>query len=95
MIVVYIYQYMLYICLSNNAKAKTNIMTTKEIYTLANETTEAQLNNLINGFDTKEESLFNSLVKMGDSKELALWTVIAEKYNAVEVSEMYNIAYNS
>lgn len=70
-------------------------MTTQEIYTLANETTEAQLNNLVNGFNTKEESLFNSLVKMGDSKELALWTVIAEKYNVVEVSEMYNIAYNS
>jgi hypothetical protein len=71
------------------------IMTTQEIYTLANETTEAQLNNLVNGFNTKEESVFNSLVKMGDSKELALWTVIVEKYNAVEVSEMYNIAYLS
>jgi len=69
-------------------------MTTQEIYTLANETTEAQLNNLVNGFNTKEESLFNSLVKMGDSKELALWTVIAERYNKVEVSEIYNIAYN-
>jgi hypothetical protein len=70
-------------------------MTTQEIYTLANETTEAQLNNLVNGFDTKEESLFNSLVKSGDKKEVALWTVIAEKYNSVEVSEMYNIAYQS
>lgn len=70
-------------------------MTTKEIYTLASETTPSQLNNLLNGFNTKEESLFNSLVIMGDSKELALWTVIAERYNKVEVSEMYNIAYNS
>ena len=70
-------------------------MTTQEIYTLANTTTESQLNNLVNGFDTKEESLFNSLVKMGDSKNLALWTVIAERYNGVEVSEIYNIAYNS
>ena len=70
-------------------------MTTQEIYTIANETTEAQLNNLVNGFDTKEESLFNSLVKLGDKKEVALWTVIAEKYNAVEVSEVYNIAYQS
>ena len=70
-------------------------MTTQEIYTLANETTEARLNNLVNGFDTKEESLFNSLVKLGDKKEVALWTVISEKYNAVEVSELYNIAYQS
>lgn len=69
-------------------------MTSQEIYTLANETTEAQLNNLVNGFDVKEESLFNSLVRMGDNKELALWTVIAERYNKVEVSEMYYIAYN-
>ena len=70
-------------------------MTTQEIYTLANETTEAQLNNLVNGFDTKEESLFNSLVELGDRKEVALWTVISEKYNAVEVSEIYNLAYKS
>ena len=70
-------------------------MTTQEIYTLANETTEAQLNNLVNGFDTKEESLFNSLVELGDRKEVALWTVISEKYNAVEVSELYNRAYQS
>jgi hypothetical protein len=70
-------------------------MTTQEIYTLANGTTEAQLNNLVNGFNTKEESSFNSLVKLGDSKELALWTVIAERYDEVEVSEMYNIAYKS
>ena len=70
-------------------------ITTSEIYSLAKETTEAQLNNLVNGFDDKQTALYNSLVRMGDSKELALWTVIAEKYNAVEVSEMYNIAYLS
>ena len=69
-------------------------ITTPEIYSLAKETTEAQLNNLVNRFDDKQIALYNSLVRMGDSKELALWTVIAEKYNAVEVSEMYNIACN-
>jgi hypothetical protein len=68
-------------------------MKTQEIYTLANETTEAQLNNLVNGFDAKEESLFNSLVKMGDSKELALWTVIAERYSEVEAVNIYQSAY--
>ena len=70
-------------------------MTTQEIYALANETTTAQLNNLVNRFNKEEENSFNTLVKLGDKKELALWTVIAERYNNVEVSEMYNIAYQS
>ena len=70
-------------------------MTTQEIYALANETTTAQLNNLVNRFNQEEENSFNTLVKLGDKKELALWTVIAERYNNVEVSEMYNIAYQS
>ena len=70
-------------------------MTTQEIYTLANETTEAQLNNLLNLFNKEEEKSFNQLVKLGDKKEVALWTVISERYNNAEVSEMYNIAYKS
>ena len=70
-------------------------MTTQEIYTLANETTTSQLNNLVNGFNQEEENSFNTLVRLGDKKELALWTVIAERYNNLEVSEMYNIAYKS
>lgn len=56
-------------------------METKEIYTLANETTENQYNNLVNLFSTKEEQSLNILIKLGDSKELALWTIIAERYN--------------
>lgn len=69
-------------------------MKTQEIYTLANETTEAQFNNLLNGFNSEETKSFNQLVKLGDRKEVALWTVIAERYNNVEVSKLYNIAYN-
>lgn len=70
-------------------------MTTQEIYTLANEITEAQFNNLLNGFNSEETKSFNQLVRLGDKKEVALWTVIAERYNnAVEASELYNIAYN-
>lgn len=65
-------------------------MTTQEIYTLANEITESQFNNLLNGFNKEEERLFNSLVRLGDRKEVALWTVISGRYNKVEVSEMYN-----
>jgi hypothetical protein len=63
-------------------------METKEIYTLANETTENQYNNLVNLFSTKEEQSLNILIKLGDSKELALWTIIAERYNN-PVSERY------
>jgi hypothetical protein len=70
-------------------------MTTQEIYTLANETTEAQLNNLVNGFNTKEEKEFNTLLRLGDTKGLALWTIIATRYNGQDDSLIYNIAYNS
>lgn len=70
-------------------------MTTQEIYTLANEITEIQFNNLLSGFNTEETKSFNQLVRLGDKKEVALWTVISERYNAVEVSELHNIDYNS
>ncbi len=70
-------------------------MTTQEIYTIANKTTENEYNNLVNLFSTKEEEYLNILIKLGDSKKLALWTVISERYNKVEESKMYNIAYQS
>jgi hypothetical protein len=63
-------------------------MTTPEIYKLANETTEKQYDNLVNLFSTKEEKSLNILIQLGDSKKLALWTVIAERYNN-PVSERY------
>jgi hypothetical protein len=56
-------------------------MTTQEIYKLANEITENQYNNLVNLFSKKEEESLNILIRLGDSKELALWTIIAERYN--------------
>lgn len=65
-------------------------MTTQEIYTLANEITESQFNNVLNGFNTEETKSFETLVRLGDKKEVALWTVISERYNNVEVSELYN-----
>ena len=70
-------------------------MTTQEIYNLANETNENQFNNLFNLFSPQEENSFNQLVKLGDKKEVALWTIISERYENNEVSKMYNIAYNS
>jgi hypothetical protein len=70
-------------------------MTSQEIYQLASETTDQQFNNLLNGFNQEEENTFNTLVRLGDCREVALWTVIAVRYNKVEVSEMYNLAYNN
>jgi len=74
-------------------------MTTQEIYKLANEFTEQEINNVLGSWntnnETKELNTFNTLVKLGDSRGLALATVIAEKYNNKGVSEMYEIAHQS
>jgi len=74
-------------------------MTTQEIYKLAKEFTEQEINNVLGSWntnnETKELNTFNSLVKLGDSRGLALATVIAEKYNNKGVSEMYEIAHES
>ena len=60
-------------------------MTTHEIYNLANELTESQVINIFNGWENDNDSesidTFKSLVKLGDSKQLACATTIAEKYN--------------
>jgi hypothetical protein len=55
-------------------------MKTEEIYKLASEITEKEFNNVLFNFNKKELELFNSLVKLGDTKEVALFTVISEKY---------------
>ena len=70
-------------------------MTTQEIYKLANEITETEFNNVLNGFNIEETELFNTLVKLGDRKEVALFTVIAQKYNKVDNKEFYSNAYES
>lgn len=72
-------------------------MTTTEIRTLANELTEKEINNVLAGWrkDSESESieLFDSLVRLGDSKGLALATAIAEKYNKKDNYETYYNAY--
>lgn len=70
-------------------------MNTTEIYTLANELTEQEVNNILGSWEQRNETKsiesFNSLVRLGDSKELAMATVIAEKYNFKEnYTEYYN-----
>lgn len=72
---------------------KPKIMTSQEIYQLASETTDQQFNNLLNGFNKEEENTFNTLVRLGDCREVALWTVIAERYNTGRAVEIYKLAY--
>lgn len=55
-------------------------MKTEEIYKLASEITEKEFNNVLFNFNEKELELFNCLVQLGDTKEVALFTIISEKY---------------
>ena len=69
-------------------------MNAQEIYTQAAQTTKEEFVNLFNRLNDKETAMFNRLVNMGDRKELALWTVIAERYNpANNNNEFYINAY--
>tara|TARA_R110002020_G_C15890895_1_gene740076 strand:+ start:255 stop:494 length:240 start_codon:yes stop_codon:yes gene_type:complete len=79
-------------------------MTTQEIYSLANGMTEQEALNVVLGWKQSKEKkcvqTFNSLVSLGDSKQLACATVIAGKINTPfkftdEVSEFYRTAYES
>lgn len=73
-------------------------MTTQEIYSLANELSEKEIQNVLNEWTKDNEidqiSKFNSLVSFGDSSALALATTISEKYNSVEKSNLYLKAYS-
>ena len=51
-------------------------MKTETIYKLAIETTTPEFNNLFNLFTDKEEKMFNSLIKLGDSNSLLVGDVI-------------------
>jgi hypothetical protein len=72
-----------------------NFITSEEIYKFASETTAKEFFNLFNLFTKKEEKEFYSLVDLGDSKEVALWTVIADRYKHNCSDENYRIAYES
>jgi hypothetical protein len=78
---------------------KQNAMTNSEIYKLASELTAQEINNVLGAWnvsgETKKTNLFESLVKLGDSRGLAMATVIAETYNKKEESPLYRIAYES
>ena len=70
-------------------------MTTQEIYTLANETTENQFNNLFNLFTKEEETKLNQLVNFGDKKNVALWTIISERYENKVDANFYRKSYEN
>lgn len=74
-------------------------MTTEEIYKLASEMTEQEVNNVVGGWEAVKETesirLYKSLIILGDSMQLACATVIAKKYNDKGVSDVYRIAYES
>jgi len=75
-------------------------MTTQEIYKLANELTEKEINNILGYWESNKETdqiiMFNSLVTLGDSKGLAVATAISEKYKKQNKDvKLYEQAYYS
>lgn len=74
-------------------------MNTEEIYKLAEELTEQQVTNVVNGWENANESeklrLYNSLVRLGDLKKLACATVILKEPISKEVLEDYRFAYEN
>lgn len=81
-----IYQIQLYICTQITTN-KSIIMkiSTEEIYKIASGLTEQESHNIIAGWekDTEKEQLdlVNSLIRLGDTLQMAVATTIAEKYN--------------
>ena len=63
-----------------------NAISTKEIYRLAKEVTEKEINNVLGSWELSEKKedkkaldLFNSIVRLGDSRGVALFTAISRK----------------
>jgi len=74
-------------------------MNTQEIYKLAEELTEQQVMNVIGGWENASETeklrLYNSLVRLGDSKQLACATVMIKEPVSDEVLADYKFAYEN
>lgn len=72
-------------------------MTSQEIYTLSKELTDQEVNNILARWEVDSEissiKTFISLTKLGDSRELAVATIIAKKYNSKDNVEEYRKAY--
>ncbi len=74
-------------------------MNTQEIYKLANEITEQQVNNVVGGWSARNENekirSYESLVRLGDSKQLACATVMLNNPIDKETKEFYRMAYGN
>ena len=75
-------------------------MTTPEIYKLANRLTIKEVENIVGYWEVNNETeilrSFNSLVRLGDSKQLACATSISNKYNGKKDNkEFYINAYTN
>ena len=74
-------------------------MNTQEIYKLASEITEQQVKSVVCGWVTRNNKenidTYNSLVRLGDSKELACETVMLTKQVDKEIKEFYRMAYEN
>jgi len=55
-------------------------LTTPEIYKLASELTEKEYSNLFNLFSKEEETKSSILIQLGDTKGIAMWTIISSRY---------------
>lgn len=71
-------------------------MTNTDIYQLANELTEQEADNIIGGWERDNETetirTYESIVRLGDSKQLAVATAMAAKYNKKDEG-IYSKAY--
>ena len=67
------------------------------VYELAKALTEKQVENIVNGWadNSKELKEYNSLVRLGDSKNLAVATVLHNKKTRPDNSAEYAAAYYS
>lgn len=80
--------------MNNTTEVNQDVMTTQEIYKLASEMTEQEVLNIVGGWEHRNEkkciSTFNSLVRSGDSKQLACVKAIAEQYNKKQEKNKMN-----
>lgn len=67
-------------------------MTTQEIYKLASELTEEQVIKISSTFCKESKRSFESLVRLGDSIEVACATTVANNINKVD---NYKCCYNA
>lgn len=74
-------------------------MNTQEIYKLASEMTEQHVENVVCGWEARKQkesiNTYNSLVRLGDSKQLACATVMLTKPVDKETKEFYRMAYEN